>query len=274
MPQEDAVGQKGSLARWPPSKPLAMPGTRDAGVERMSRRKRLWRYTPPPLALFGTNKVVIEFRKSNPCATLETIGHKAGISRERVRQILKLAALPTRHIQVKKLFQCLNCEQSFPLGRFRKERKYDKYDHQLFCSISCSKKYHTLTLTCETCGVIFQRGEPSVMNNVRGGYGNHFFCSKSCQGKWAAKNFGFVAHPENGSRKYGENRKWDYKQIWELRSQGLKLREIMDRLSIPQCSLNNILYCHKAEHQDWREARATNDLKVLTKVLTLYKIGI
>ena len=39
---------------------------------------------------------VIELRKSMPCASNQTIADKVGVSRERVRQILKSSGLPTR----------------------------------------------------------------------------------------------------------------------------------------------------------------------------------
>lgn len=48
-----------------------------------------------PLSQSPTNKKVIKIRKENPCATLQQIGDEVGVSRERVRQILSRAKLPT-----------------------------------------------------------------------------------------------------------------------------------------------------------------------------------
>lgn len=47
------------------------------------------------LSQSSTSKKVIKMRKENPRATLQQIGNKVGVSRERVRQILSRAKLPT-----------------------------------------------------------------------------------------------------------------------------------------------------------------------------------
>ena len=45
-------------------------------------------------------KKVIRIRMANPCATLQQIGDEVGVSRERVRQILSRAKLPTSHYKL------------------------------------------------------------------------------------------------------------------------------------------------------------------------------
>ena len=57
-----------------------------------------------------TEYIAIQERITNPCATLETIGGKAGVTKERVRQILKGHGLPTIHWKPKKPeYICFNC---------------------------------------------------------------------------------------------------------------------------------------------------------------------
>jgi len=47
-----------------------------------------------------TAKKVIQIRREDPCLTLQEIGDKVHVSRERVRQILEKAKLKTRGVYV------------------------------------------------------------------------------------------------------------------------------------------------------------------------------
>lgn len=58
----------------------------------------------------GAAMVVIRLRKRNPCMTLAQIGSRVGRTRERVRQILSRAGLPTRALVLPKLrYECPGC---------------------------------------------------------------------------------------------------------------------------------------------------------------------
>ncbi len=137
--------------------------------------------------------IVIDERIHNPCATLRTIGQKAGVTQERVRQILKKHSLATRGF-VNHEFICIQCRGKFP----------SKYLVR-FCSPKCKHNHFYIPLSCSNCGNIFHRRRsevimyPSRVNHpLRHGNGRKFvFCNKKCQGEFLGKQFGFVAHPEN-----------------------------------------------------------------------------
>ncbi len=132
--------------------------------------------------------VVIELRKINQCATLQVIGDAVGVTRERVRQILSDAGLPTAHW--KQRYLCIVCG-----GEIKDRRR--RYRHSPFCSNECSHKYYYLTLICDMCGKPFERQVshilmyPSRMNkknpalNMRQSI---TVCSKQCHGRWLSKH--------------------------------------------------------------------------------------
>jgi uncharacterized CHY-type Zn-finger protein len=85
---------------------------------------------------------IIEYRKNNPCLTLQQVGNKYGISRERVRQILKRAKEKTTHYYNNKKVAvvCSQCNKIFYL------KEYDLIDREnltnktggRFCSNKCA----------------------------------------------------------------------------------------------------------------------------------------
>jgi len=91
---------------------------------------------------------IIEYRKNNPCLTLQQVGNKYGISRERVRQILKRAKEKTTNYYYRGLHQvavvCSQCGKTFYL------KEYDLIDREnrasktggRFCSNSCAAKWN------------------------------------------------------------------------------------------------------------------------------------
>ncbi len=140
--------------------------------------------------LVGVAKSVIEIRKVNPCALLKDIGDKVGVTRERVRQILKRANLPTRHYIIKR--HCAKC--GVPVAGGVK-----------YCA-KCHHELHHVKLICDTCGIMFERklshilAYPSRMNKRNSTLNMKqvgIFCTKKCFGKWAGNHFGFKTHPEN-----------------------------------------------------------------------------
>lgn len=120
-------------------------------------------------------------------------------------------------------------------------------DRKEFCSPKCYHEAHTVPLECSECGTIFYRRQSQVLYHLNhplssnGKPQERFFCNKKCFGRWAGKNYGFVAHPENvlGG---GSPRKWDYSKVYELRdSTGWGGMKISRELGIPNQTVYSIL---------------------------------
>ncbi len=136
---------------------------------------------------------VKEIRIKNPCLTLEQIGERTGVSRERVRQILAEEGLPTKHqgerigSKGRKIISCLNC------GRPTPNNKY--------CSIPCQWIYTHPLVECHQCHKLFRKAQTDILR--KGMEHKYYFCNRKCLGHWLAENYGWGAFPEHG--KYPEN---------------------------------------------------------------------
>ncbi len=144
-------------------------------------------------------KVVIALRKSNPCATLEEIGGDVGVTRERVRQILNKANLPTKKYIT--TYLCNHCGDPIPRRR--------TYQNPKFCSTKCYSAYSRIQIACTFCGTLKEYRAKEVTWKIenRGRSSSLFFCSKQCQGKWFGKNYGrqLGDHtPRSKGRKYND----------------------------------------------------------------------
>ena len=127
----------------------------------------------------------IILRTLNPYATLQSIGDQCHVSRERIRQILKEAKLPTSHLA--RSYNCLNCKKEI------KERR----SHS-FCSNKCRYEYHNLLIECDQCHTMFRRRRSEVLRPSM--KHNYYFCSKRCQGYWLSSNYGFVVNPDHRNK--------------------------------------------------------------------------
>ena len=116
-------------------------------------------------------------REANPCATLQQIGDKYGVTREWVRQILSQEGLPTAAIIEKHLIYCLNCG---------KETSTPK-----FCNLDCFSAYHHIEVVCSQCDKLFPLRRSTLIAHVKRNTSGLLFCSMRCQGKWASKNYGW-----------------------------------------------------------------------------------
>jgi hypothetical protein len=125
---------------------------------------------------------VIELRRASPCATLQEIGDKVGLSRERVRQILAKEELSTNHCVVNR--DCSECGK-----HIRSNNKTGMCD-------DCLYKMNAIPLVCsnENCGKLFYRRKYIILRNVRRYPGKYVFCSKKCQGEHLSKHSGFNSH--------------------------------------------------------------------------------
>lgn len=127
----------------------------------------------------GARSLVISERLASPCATLETIGKKTGVTRQRVDQILKDEGLPTRH--QRQTWLCNYCRKVMSRNR-------------LFCSTECFHEYHYVWLACEECGCLFSRKLSQVRHTLTNPHGSGdkalFFCTKRCKSRHAGKYYG------------------------------------------------------------------------------------
>lgn len=175
----------------------------------------------------GRNISIIRVRSNNPCATLQEIGDRFGITRERVRQILKEAGEQTRaYVQT---YLCYHCGKN--LGRRKK----------VFCNKQCQHDYYHMRVPCEICGQLSEYSIAVLAWRVK--HMKHkqklFFCSRVCHGKWLAANYGFTVYPEHAT---GRPKKWDYSKVYDLRdSKGWGAIKIGRALGMPVPTVSKIL---------------------------------
>ncbi len=132
-------------------------------------------------------EAVIAIRVKNPCATLENIATPLGITRERVRQILKGHGLPTTHWKPKKPeYVCFNC------GTITHRKSS-------LCSPKCRHEYCNPLVECYNCGNLFRKRQSYLKRQaIDPRYTKkRDFCSLKCNGIIIGIEYGFVAHPEN-----------------------------------------------------------------------------
>lgn len=170
---------------------------------------------------------VIEERARSPCATLQQIGDRFGITRERVRQVLKRGGKDT-------------CNAKF---------RYYKEHPRTICPDCggvkggsaqrcwrCWQKSRLIPVACSYCGQITMRNAKRVINDIQKG-AKYFFCNHHCRGKWLGHNHGF--RPGNRITK---PRKWDYELVWQTHlDTGYGLSRLSRLLNIPRQSIGGIL---------------------------------
>lgn len=170
---------------------------------------------------------MVSTRLRNPCATLEQIGGKFGVSKERVRQVLSEANAPTKSIRIKNQYHCLNCG------------KLIQTQGKKFCSHECQHLYSQIPIKCSECGEIFHISKSQLFARETRRKVEGYWCSKQCFGKWLSRNHGFIKHPENRGH---AKRKWDYEKIYQIRDiTGFGARKIGHILNIPEVTISNIL---------------------------------
>jgi len=107
---------------------------------------------------------IFTFREEHPEWTLDAIGKEVGVTRERVRQILKKRGLPTKARKTSKL--CAVC--SIRVAYSRK-----------FCSPECRRKNSSITFKCSFCNVDVTWSKAIFNAQKRRGYKN-IHCSREC----------------------------------------------------------------------------------------------
>ncbi len=180
----------------------------------------------------GSQKVyridVIKTKVLNPCATLQQIGDKYGITKERIRQIIKPLKLPTgQHARSSHDYICPQCGSKKSYG-------------SKLCRKCASPQY--IPLACEVCGKVVYRNKKHYLYNITKGNYQHQYYSKQCQGRYTAETYGFKkGHTNYGARPLGSSKY--HSQIPEIimRLNGNEsFHSILVKLSIPTGNYNTI----------------------------------
>lgn len=192
----------------------------------------------------------------NQGLTLQAIGNRIGVTRERVRQILeehygttKISGLIPRS-QLGKLLgssgtQLARLERQGVLDPIHIGRRY-LYDRdeveQAALLIIQIRQATWIRFICPECGKVFERERSCVTYRTTRKGQEHWFCSRQCLGKFVGRNYGFTAHPENVPKGAEHRRKWDYEQVYKLREQmGWSGVRIGKTLGIPKGTVYMIL---------------------------------
>lgn len=127
---------------------------------------------------------ILSLRKEHPDWSLQQIGDEAGVSCERVRQILHYQGLPTNTRQFRTGFPKLGfCRVCGNKTRGRQGR---------VCNVHRRDGPREL-FPCMTCGKSNERLVSEIKRNKVG-----VFCNHVCLGKWISAHYGFGAHRKSG----------------------------------------------------------------------------
>ncbi len=144
-----------------------------------------------------------QLRRDNPAMTLDAIGKQVGVSRERIRQLLKKAGLETHST-----------------GNHRRAwrpcaMECGRLTLRTYCSRKCSAAaYHlrmSTVLTCTQCGKEFLRQNALIRTRAKNYLGKYtttnVFCNKVCQGRYVGAHFGIgtPGHPAPQRKKEGNH---------------------------------------------------------------------
>jgi len=183
---------------------------------------------------------VIAWRRANPCLTLETVGFRFGVTRERIRQILAKAGEPTFHYRISKPTRiCMQCGTGYIKGVW-------SFAGVFLCSVDCRLEYYHPLVQCEVCGGMFRRRASHLMRSstspTRQNSQLFVACGKRCQGIYAGRHFG--AQP--GEKRNEGTRKWDEALILAERERtGESYRMLGHRLGIPPGTIYEYMARHK-----------------------------
>lgn len=188
----------------------------------------------------------------NQGLTLQAIGDRVGVTRERIRQILEEHYGTTKisgFIFRDRLARLIGCSSSY---LFSLEKRgvlnpihrgsyylYDREESEKAALAVARQKEHWAILVCDECGGTFERERSQVTFKTKKGQ-KLWFCSRYCFGKYAGEHYGFAAHPENAGR--GLPRKWDWGKVYKMRGEtGWGAVRIGRALGIPQGTVSAIL---------------------------------
>ena len=135
------------------------------------------------MSQLGVREHAIKLREKSPCMTLQAIGDKCGVSKERVRQILQSEGMETKHLDTKTKYYCSRCGKRIKGTSTRKDGT--KVPRQL-CQ-NCYDEWHHTKVTCSVCGKEFEMRTGVLMTRLRRSKSKQIICSSACRGKAKCK---------------------------------------------------------------------------------------
>lgn len=133
----------------------------------------------------------LSLRRLHPEMTLQQIADLVGLTRERIRQILKANGLPTRRLQPN-LFPCRICGKS--LDRFRRWYQVSQPPTRRSIQV-CFSCIRAVRDTCVAyCFICLKRVSFYSSAQIRRKVlKDRYFCSRKCLGEYLGKRYGFAA---------------------------------------------------------------------------------
>ena len=130
-----------------------------------------------------TITAVKAIKNKYPCMKAIRIAEIFGVSRERVRQILQEAELPTHNYQK---HYCKYCGKEITKLTWKKH--YPRY-----CSPECKFNVSHIPLSCSNCGKLFYVIQSlGIKKSTKHKY---VFCSNNCKGDYLHKDYWMGKHP-------------------------------------------------------------------------------
>lgn len=184
--------------------------------------------------------------------TLQAIGDRVGVTRERIRQILEEHYGTTEisgFITRERLARLIGCSSSYLVSLEKRgvlnpiyrgsAYLYDREESEKAALAVAQMRQRRVTLVCDECGRAFERERSQVTFKTKKGQ-KLWFCSRYCLGGYVGEHYGFAAHPENAGG--GLPRKWDWGKVYKLREEtGWGAVRIGRALGIPQGTVSMIL---------------------------------
>lgn len=187
------------------------------------------------------NAALCQMARDNPCLSRSAIAVKFGISRERVRQLLKKHGERTKRYAPKKSNRRVcRCGNEFYGG------------HSCYCP-DC----RAIPIICDNCGKLFARHIMDILRQYNPedplAKASGFFCSLHCHGVWLGQGFGFRAHPENSRKGKRNEERWNL--VWQKHLEtGFGAPKLARLLRVPEGSVGAILARRRKELAGRREA--------------------
>jgi len=148
------------------------------------------------------NAKVVKYRQQHECEDMQAIADNFGITRERVRQILKNAGVRTTASSYGRNKICPYCGKA---KTYAAKKCY-----------KCATSYLYSGVACETCGKIIFMYTSLLIRRINKNGQQHFFCNHKCHGSYLGKKYGFQKGYSGMPGPRPKSRKWDWDKVLEM----------------------------------------------------------